>query len=129
MQSTHWPVGAQTGLPVPSQFALSRHSTQNPFAVSQYGIGGAQSPLDEHAVTQRLVAGSQARFGSPQLAVVRHSTQWLLAASQYGLFPEQCVLATHSTQLKEFVSHAGASPSVQFASPRQATQTPAEVSQ
>ena len=69
-------------------------------AVLQYGVGGAQSPLELHLLTHVCVVVLQTRLGLPQLASVTQATHCPAATSQYGLPPaaEQSELDAHWAQ-------------------------------
>ena len=54
-------------------------------AVLQYGVGGAQSPLELHLLTQVWVVVLQTRLALPQFASVTQATHCPTATSQYGL--------------------------------------------
>ncbi len=73
----------------------ARHATQNPWAVSQYGVGEAHCPFVVHVATHRWVAGLHVRAGSPQFEAERHATHWCVEVSQYGLVPPHWAFVVH----------------------------------
>lgn len=93
----------------PAQSELETHSTQNPAAVSQYGVEvvAEQSPEVVHPGTHRFVSVSQVLLGAVQSDAIRHSTQVFDRVLQRGkpTLDWQCVSFVHQTQVCDDKSH------------------------